>query len=139
MLIYVLVLYCHRDNMWKLTDFGLTSEATSKQAITTRDARGTGGYRAPELFSEHPKFTNKVDIWALGCILYESTAGRRAFRDDFLVYEYSKSQSKLDIPIPPLPKAFISHFNECLHEMLERDPQERPELSTLCNLFESYC
>lgn len=133
------VLYCHRDNLWKLADFGLTTEATSNQAVTTRYSRGTGGYRAPELLSEDPKFTNKIDIWALGCILYELVAGKRAFRDDYSVYGRVGLQLKLDIPIALLPKAFESHFEEFLGEILERDPQKRPKVSTLRILFESYC
>lgn len=78
-----LVLYSRRDGQWKLTDFGISAEATSKKAITTRYSQGTSSYRAPELLDDEPTFTNKVDIWALGCILYELAKGRVAFREDW--------------------------------------------------------
>jgi serine/threonine protein kinase len=68
--------------VWKIVDFGVTSEATSSRAIPTIHARGTGGYRAPEILNESPVFTNKVDIWALGCIFFELYTGEKAFHDD---------------------------------------------------------
>jgi serine/threonine protein kinase len=46
------VVYCRRDNSWKLIDFGLTSEATSQRGCTTVAAQGTPAYRAPELLRE---------------------------------------------------------------------------------------
>ena len=58
--------------MWKLADFGLLSKGTSVGTQKTEYARGTVCYRAPEILAEHERiYNNKVDIWALGCILYE--------------------------------------------------------------------
>ena len=111
----------------------------SNRAITTRYSRGTEGYRAPELLSDDPKFTKKVDIWALGCILYELVTGRKAFHNDHVVYRRLESQSKLNVPVSLLPKTFTSHFDECLHEMLENDSQQRSTVSALRSLFDSYC
>jgi serine/threonine protein kinase len=48
------VLYSRLSNVWKLTDFGISAEATSKRAHTTRYARGSARYRAPELLEERP-------------------------------------------------------------------------------------
>src|SRR5436190_21758024 len=102
----------------------------SKRAITTHYSRGTQGYRAPELLSDDPKFTKKVDIWALSCILYELVSGRKAFHTDHVVWRL-ESQSKLNIPASLLPNAFTSHFDKWLHEMLKNDSQQRPTVSVL--------
>src|SRR5438552_3649709 len=59
------VLYCPQQKLWKLTDFGISAQATSKRPRSTEMAKGTSNYRAPELLSEQPTFTNKVDIWVL--------------------------------------------------------------------------
>jgi NIMA (never in mitosis gene a)-related kinase len=64
--------------VWKLTDFGISGPALSK-GVTTKFSRGTPCYRAPELLDEQARFTEKVDIWALGCILYEVATGDKAF------------------------------------------------------------
>ena len=37
-------------------------------------------YRAPELLLGQTKYTNKVDIWALGCIFYYMQTGKTLFR-----------------------------------------------------------
>src|SRR5271154_5664176 len=76
---------------WKLADFGISTAGTAKRLIATKDARGTERYRAPEiLFSEPsvPSYTNKVDIWGLGLILYQLFTGKNAFQSDFDIMQY---------------------------------------------------
>jgi len=63
------VLLCVKEGAWKIADFGLASDGTSKKLHTTRDGRGTPCYRAPEFIQESACYNNKVDIWSLGCIL----------------------------------------------------------------------
>jgi len=72
-----LVLYSRAEHSWKIADFGTASEATSKCFNTTRYARGTPCYRAPEVLDEEAKYNNKADIWSLGCVVLEMFAGRR--------------------------------------------------------------
>ena len=79
---------------WKVTDFGISTIGTAKRLIATKDGRGTPSYRAPEiLFSEAsiPSYTNKVDIWGLGTILYELCTGKRAFPTDYHVMDYFRN------------------------------------------------
>jgi hypothetical protein len=59
-------------------------------------SRGTESYRAPELIREHPVFTKKVDIWAVGCIFYEIVTSRKAFHGDWRVREYGLEQAQLE-------------------------------------------
>jgi len=79
-----LILYHNRTRRWKIADFGLVSEGTSRKWHTTQYSRGTLGYRAPELVNDDAKY-NKVDIWALGSILYELTFQRKGFNNDVQV------------------------------------------------------
>jgi serine/threonine protein kinase len=136
----IIVLYSPQIKLWKIADFGLTAEGGSTRApVTTKYARGTGGYRAPELLAKDPKYTYKVDIWALGCILYELSVKKKAFVDDWNVreYYYSSSPSTLQISIPLSPM-LESHLSECIREMIMRDPQKRPSITILCPLIQSY-
>jgi serine/threonine protein kinase len=134
------VLYSLRENLWKLTDFGLSVEATSKKAHTTSRAGGTSSYRAPELLQEaRPTYTNKVDIWALGCVFYELATGKCAFREDWDALEYAEDNSALPIPFPFQSEFWREHVSETLGEILHRDPTQRPRASALCLLFSSYC
>jgi len=56
----------------KLCDFGLT-QSMEKTHITRRgdNEGGSPRYMAPELFDNRGKITEKVDIWALGCLVLE--------------------------------------------------------------------
>jgi len=46
------VLYSIKRKLWKIGDFGLTSEATSDRLLTTTSARRKPSYRAPELIRD---------------------------------------------------------------------------------------
>eukprot|EP00927_Polykrikos_kofoidii_P013848 TRINITY_DN16020_c0_g2_i1.p1 TRINITY_DN16020_c0_g2~~TRINITY_DN16020_c0_g2_i1.p1 ORF type:complete len:991 (+),score=146.56 TRINITY_DN16020_c0_g2_i1:137-3109(+) len=60
----------------KLCDFGLT-QSMEKTHISRRDNEGgSPRYMAPELFDSRGKITEKVDVWALGCLALEVFSGR---------------------------------------------------------------
>ena len=70
---------------------------------TTVNSRGTASYRAPELLAPKAAYTNKVDIWALGCITYELMNAIRAFHDDWAVMRYMSDSSTLALDFKQLP------------------------------------
>uniref|UniRef100_A0A0G4H0T1 Protein kinase domain-containing protein n=1 Tax=Chromera velia CCMP2878 TaxID=1169474 RepID=A0A0G4H0T1_9ALVE len=67
----------------KLCDFGLT-HAMEKTHISRQDAApgGSPRYMAPELWEAGSRLTEKVDIWALGCILIETFGEKAAEKHD---------------------------------------------------------
>ena len=93
------VLHSRKSSTWKITDFGISAEGTTNYACTTKDSKGSIGYRAPELLAlesnDKAVYTNKVDIWSMGCILYELAAGQKAFRNDLDVYDYRRNGKEL--------------------------------------------
>jgi len=68
--------------MWTIAHFRISTEATSTHPRTTVFSAGTAYYRAPELLSDDPIYINKVDIWALGCILYKLVFDKWSFAGD---------------------------------------------------------
>jgi len=58
----------------KLCDFGLT-ESMERTHITKKNNGGSPRYMAPELFDCRTKITEKVDVWAMGCIFIEIFGG----------------------------------------------------------------
>lgn len=128
----IVVSYSGMVNAWKIADFGLTAEGTSKQAHTTRYSMGTPCYRAPELMREHAVFNNKVDIFAMGCLLFELvTGGRKAFANDFDIRDYADSHATLEIPKDGIDERWRTPLSTVLTAMLDIDSTKRPSAETL--------
>lgn len=53
----------------KLTDFGLAKQVTQSVSVMNSFV-GTLAYSCPELV-QNQKYSEKADVWSLGCILYE--------------------------------------------------------------------
>lgn len=66
----------------KICDFGLT-QSMDRTHISLKDG-GNGGsprYMAPECYDCKGKITEKVDVWAMGCIIIESFGGPLPYDD----------------------------------------------------------
>jgi ankyrin repeat protein len=116
----------------------LSSEGTSQGNQTTHYGRGTSGYRAPELIvSEgNPTYNNKVDIWSLGCVLYELATGKRAFNNDWVVlkhrYERKNKEVILDDRFDAETKEIITKH---IVDMLQIESSVRPSATVLSKEF----
>ena len=128
MVLTYLVLLSERTRSWKITDFGLTSEGTSRRAYTTRYGRGTDCYRAPELMSDHTIVSMKSDIWALGCIIFELVSGAKAFQNDFHVFQFASNLRKVDDLVFPefVDPLFKSLVNLLQIHTLDKEWHWRP-------------
>lgn len=131
------VLYSNEHKTWKIADFGLIAEATSKKSQITKGKTGTEGYRAPELM-ERGSFTNKVDIWALGCILHELSTGKKLFPDDISTNIFYTQDSALNICVPWLSEPWRSYLCEAIGILLEKDRNDRPGALVLSQTFSVY-
>lgn len=109
-------------DIWKLTDFGITSKGTSKNPIQTQIGRGTVIYMPPEMLAEDNArtYTNRADVWSLGLILYELFTGRRAFTHCSLVVQYYESRSQ---PAPAVGLHDNPHLSALLRRMREDEQQ----------------
>jgi len=116
----------------KLGDFGI-SKRIQPQAITTFNTQvSTQIYGAPEVLgldsaSETSVYTNSVDIWSLGCVIYELLAGTRLFASETQISRYSLGiwpfpEDKLKALSTPTDDAGIS----LLKSMLSIQPKDRP-------------
>ncbi|KAJ0961277.1 hypothetical protein J5N97_000735 [Dioscorea zingiberensis] len=121
------------DGAWKLCDFGSTStnhkcfDRPEEMGIEEDNIRKhtTPAYRAPEMWDlfRREVISEKVDIWALGCLLFRICYFKSAF----------DGESKLQIlngnyRIPELPK-FSSSITGLIKDMLEGSPDARPDIT----------
>jgi len=103
----------------------------------TESGRGSNGYRAPELIGETSWFNQKSDIWCLGCIFYELSTGKPAFRSDFEVFEF-RSPETLSFPaVQFLPDEFKRLArDEWIDQLLQRDHELRPNVRSILSNFD---
>ncbi|AQZ18581.1 RCK1 (YGL158W) and RCK2 (YLR248W) [Zygosaccharomyces parabailii] len=62
----------------KLADFGLSKQINQAK---TKTPCGTVGYTAPEVVKDE-KYSTKVDMWGIGCVLYTILCGFPPFYDE---------------------------------------------------------
>jgi serine/threonine protein kinase len=126
--------------VWKLADFGLSSEGSSKRNLPTKYSSGTPGYRAPELMDsggDPAMYNNKVDIWAMGCIFYELATGIRPFKSDWDVLNHRFSKRNMEVVLDDsFETGSIAAITEHIVEMLQIDPSDRPSASFLSEKFD---
>src|SRR5271154_5475099 len=134
------VLLSVNSNAWKITDFGLTFEGTSRVKYTTQNSRGTQGYRAIELLKlVEPGYVTKAsDIWALGCIFYELAFQSKAFSNDLAVWDYVYRTHKLEgVRRLEVNERTAACVRELIKRTLEEDWSKRPAAGDVLQLLES--
>ena len=87
--------------------------------------RSISSYRAPELVRNH-QYINKVDIWAVDCIVYELLLGQKAFIGDIAVFQFSVSEDLLEFLTNVIIEESIrSALYVHLQVMFSRNPKFR--------------
>ncbi|KAJ1295461.1 hypothetical protein BS78_01G226200 [Paspalum vaginatum] len=70
-----------RDGALKICDFGLATPAHLPFPEEDPSRVGTMWYRAPELVMGRRRYGAPVDMWALGCVMFELLTGQLLFAD----------------------------------------------------------
>lgn len=110
----------------KITDFGLVKSLGERSGRTiTGMAMGTPEYMAPEQIRDASDVDQRVDMFALGCILYELVCGRRAFSgpDNVAVFNavVSGTYTPPEALVPDLP----SNVRDAVSGLLEVERDDR--------------
>ena len=124
-------IFISKDYKAKIGDFDI-----SKQLINTNDysktQKGTLRYMAPEILNGE-EYNRKIDIWSLGCILYELFTLKPCFDCPYingLINQIiSGKHGKIDI------KKYNSQWQNLIDISLKLDCHERPEIDEILNLI----
>eukprot|EP01053_Blabericola_migrator_P010134 Blabericola_migrator_1__10133@NODE_563_length_7579_cov_24_328940_g421_i0_p1_GENE_NODE_563_length_7579_cov_24_328940_g421_i0NODE_563_length_7579_cov_24_328940_g421_i0_p1_ORF_typecomplete_len1513_score415_92Pkinase_Tyr/PF07714_17/8_7e67Pkinase/PF00069_25/2_9e60TPR_MalT/PF17874_1/8_3TPR_MalT/PF17874_1/1_3TPR_MalT/PF17874_1/9_5e05ANAPC3/PF12895_7/5_3e03ANAPC3/PF12895_7/5_3e03ANAPC3/PF12895_7/21ANAPC3/PF12895_7/6_5ANAPC3/PF12895_7/0_068ANAPC3/PF12895_7/0_14ANAPC3/PF12895_7/3_1Kinaselike/PF14531_6/8e0 len=122
-----------RNDSPKICDFGLTNKRKIDESHLSLKKIGNGGsprYMAPEFHSVEGHISEKVDIWALGCVLTEIFGGPVPFKECKAEAQIYKSLM-VDKRGPHIPSKFPSALRDLLNRCFAFDPKERPSATEI--------
>ena len=108
------------DGTVKVLDFGLATVADLSRTMS-RSTAGTPAYMSPEQISG-TNIDHRVDLWALGALLYEMTTGARPFQGE---NEWSTAQQVLNAE-PRLPSSIRGEIPGAVEKLILRLLQKHP-------------
>ena len=120
----------HHDNA-KLGDFGLSKILDECTDFACTKA-GTLHYMSPEFLNEG-KYSEKSEIWAIGCILYELCCLNKPFEAS---NELALALKIRDRKMEPISKNYSSELKRVITWCLAYNQKERPNVEDLLNIPE---
>ena len=114
-----------KSGQLKLSDFGLASVVTTNRLTAAGRTVGTIQYMAPEQI-RGKGLTGRVDLYAMGCVLYEMLTGHTPYRGE---HAAAILQQHLGAPIPhAMEEAHTCplKLDELIFELMSKDPDQRP-------------
>lgn len=110
----------------KVLDFGIARFDARTHLTQVGAVLGTPGYMAPEQARGEQEVTPRVDVFALGCVLFECLTGSPAFSGAHLMAVLAKvlfaELPRVRQLRPEVPRS----LEELLAQMLAKRPEERP-------------
>ena len=115
----------------RICDFGLAKFEDEGGEVKGDDG-GTPDWMAPELF-EDSGFTNKVDVYAFGIMMWEMCTEKHPFPGMSpiqVAFKVSKEGHRPSFPESTSP-ALVAFIKKCW----DQDPEKRPTFEEICNEF----
>ena len=107
----------------KVMDLGLALQRREREEVMNKPA-GTIAFSCPEIVTGDA-YTDKADIWSLGCILYQMATGKAPFGSENPIAVTRRVVSGQYAPVD-------SSYSPLLHEVVRRlltvDPKQRPDI-----------
>ncbi len=120
-------LYLAEDGIVKLGDLGLARDLNDSRLTAAGQTVGTWRYMPPEQITGQADIDGRLDLYALGCILFEMVAGRVPFDGgDFATIfdqHLESSPPRLSVLVADCPPALA----DLVDGLLEKRPEDRPQ------------
>ena len=118
--------FLSQDGLIKLGDFGLAKDAASYALTTEGMTVGTCQYMSPEQIEGRTEVDGRLDIYSLGCLLYEMIAGKPPYRGtnmmEILMQHQTAAPPDVRQVAPDCPEALAT----LIQQMLAKSAAERP-------------
>ncbi|MDC3957057.1 serine/threonine-protein kinase [Polyangium jinanense] len=109
----------------KLLDFGLARMPLSPRFTRTGVVLGTPSYMAPEQARGAPSLDARVDVFALGAVLFECLTGQPAFQGEHVMAILAKVLLEDPPPVRKLRPEVSVRLEALVACMLAKDPADR--------------
>jgi serine/threonine protein kinase len=118
-----------KNGQVKLADFGLALFRTGMESFSAPGSvLGTISYMAPEALVSPKDVDFRIDVFSLGCIIYQVIAGRHPFAGA----DFGEISQRLLNEIPsPLPASSPALLAAMTMRCLEKDREKRPSMTEL--------
>ena len=117
-------IFLFNNNLAKIGDLNVSK--VTKNGIGHTQT-GTPYYASPEVWNDE-SYTNKSDIWSLGCVLYEMICLTPPFKAESMDGLYHKIiKGKYN----KIPEKYAKELNEVLKLLFNVNPKERPSCDEL--------
>ena len=113
-------IFINKNNEIKIVNFGISKKMVYKKYESTKI--GTQNYMAPEIINNE-KYNNKVDIYSLGCIIYELFTLNQYFIDKII----DGKEGKIDLDI------YSEKWQNLIDLSVKKDYNERPDIDSVYN------
>ncbi len=117
----------------KLLDFGIARwRGPSIEKMTrTGISIGTPGYMAPEQSRGDSDIDGRADIYALGCVIYESLVGQRPFHGEDVVAVLARTAFDEPPRVSERREDISAEFDDLLADMMASNVERRPRNGTI--------
>lgn len=119
-------LFLGQDGKLRLGDFGIARDSDSTALTAAGSTVGTHAYMAPEQITGKQPISNKTDLYALGCVLFEMLTGHTLFKAaapmEVMLKHINEPPAKIRVEVMDCP-VFLEQI---VHQLLEKSPDKRP-------------
>jgi len=114
----------------KYADFGVSREVKKGSNIQLSTLAGTPSYMAPEIGAniiDSTVYDAQVDMWSIGCVLYECFVGKEPFDESALckLFLFAANRNYAGYHPPAMPADVPERYQQLIHRMLNINFAER--------------
>ena len=119
-------LFLGKDGKLRLGDFGIARDSDATALTASGSTVGTHAYMAPEQITGKQPISNKTDLYALGCVLFEMLTGHPPFQApahmELMLKHINEAAPKVRAEVMDCP----IFLEQVILQLLEKNPDKRP-------------